>query len=49
MRAVLRIPRLTKLYHDMIRGEKMQEFASLDMVYERHYTKVAEDLGLVKG
>ena len=46
MRAVLRVPRLTKLYHDLIRGENMHEFSSLDRIYEGHFNKVAEDLGL---
>jgi len=48
MRAVLRVPRLTKQYHDMVRGEEMAEFACLDEVYERHYGKVAEELGLAE-
>ena len=48
MRAVLRVPRLTKQYHDMVRGEEMAEFACLDEVYERHYGKVAEELGLTE-
>ena len=37
MRAVLRVPRLCKKYHDKIRVENMEEFGALDEVYQEHY------------
>jgi hypothetical protein len=41
----MRVPRLTKLYHDSIKQSKMEEFASLDGVYEKHFQIVAEEHG----
>ena len=37
MRSVLRIPRLCKQYHDKVREGNMDEFKSLEYVYQRHY------------
>ena len=37
MRAILRVPRLCKKYHDKIRLENMEEFGALDEVYKEHY------------
>lgn len=41
MKAVLRLPRLCKQYHDLIREEKMPEFESLELVFNRHYENLA--------
>ena len=43
MRAVMRVPRLTKQYHDSIRQDKIPELASLDGVYEKHFQLVADE------
>ena len=43
LRAVLRIPRLTRLYHDLIRRDGRDEFESLDQVYDLHFKTVAAD------
>lgn len=43
MRAVLRVPRLCTMYHDMIRRAEMPEFDCLDDIYERHYTVVRKE------
>lgn len=48
MRAILRIPRLCKLYHDRVRAEKMKEFQILEDIYEEHFKIVSsqnENLG----
>lgn len=37
MRSVLRIPRLCKQFHDKVREGNMDEFKSLDYVYQRHF------------
>ena len=43
LRAVLRIPRLTRLYHDLIRRDGLDEFASLDQVYDLHFKTAVGD------
>lgn len=43
MRAVLRIPRLCKLYHDRVRADKMKEFQILEDIYEEHFKIVSND------
>jgi hypothetical protein len=43
LRAVLRIPRLTRMYHDLIRVDGKDEFESLDHVYDIHFKTVAAD------
>jgi len=42
LRAVMRIPRLTRLYHDLIRRDGLDEFASLDQVYDLHFKTVGD-------
>lgn len=37
MKAVLRVPRLTKQYHDMTRDHHLPEFDSIEKIYDRHY------------
>jgi len=37
MKGVLRVPCLTKKYHDLIREEKMPEFESLEYVFNNYY------------
>lgn len=37
MKAVLRVPFLTKKYHDLIREHNMEEFDSLETVYAEHF------------
>lgn len=41
MRAVLRIPRLCKQYHDMINDGAKDDFECLNEVYDRHFTVIA--------
>ena len=43
MRAILRIPRLCKLYHDRVRSDKMKEFQILDDIYEEHFKIVSNE------
>lgn len=43
MRAVLRIPRLTRMYHEKIKRENMDEFECLDKIYDEHFVKMTED------
>ena len=42
MKAVLRLPMLTKKYHDLVREQKMPEFESLELVYKHHYENLAD-------
>lgn len=42
VKAVLRIPILTKKFHDLIQKENMDEFDSLDLVYRKHFDLVGE-------
>jgi len=44
MRAVLRVPRLTKQYQDMVREERIPEFDCIEKVYQRHFEGLAEDI-----
>lgn len=44
MRAVLRVPRLCKMYHDQVRQDQMDEFQCLDKIYEAHYAVVQKEL-----
>jgi len=44
MRAVLRVPRLCKLYHDQVRQDNMEEFDPLDKIYEAHYAVVQKEV-----
>ena len=37
MKGVLRIPCLSKRYHDMIRDEHLPEFESLEYVFNNYY------------
>lgn len=41
----MRVPRLTKLYHDQIRQGNMPEFKSLDGIFENHFKLLAEEMG----
>lgn len=43
MRAVLRVPRLCKMFHDTVSGPaSRRDFQILDQLYEKHFLKVAE-------
>lgn len=44
MRAVLRIPRLTKMYHEQVKREKMDEFECLDEIYDNHFLLQTENM-----
>ena len=44
MRAILRIPRLCKLYHDRVRADKMKEFKILEDIYEEHFKIVSSEI-----
>ena len=37
MKAILRVPRLTKQFHDKLGEGKLSEFACLEKVYDHHY------------
>jgi hypothetical protein len=37
MRAVLRVPRMSKQFHDMTRIENMPEFECIEEIYNKHY------------
>ena len=43
MKACLRIPRLTKQYHDMTRDEKIPEFEAIEEIYEKHFSMTTEE------
>jgi len=40
MKAILRVPRLTKQFHDILAEGKLTEFACLSKVYDHHYEAV---------
>jgi len=44
MRAVLRVPRLAREFHDLMAAGNLSEFDCLTDVYERHYRAVGESL-----
>ena len=48
MRAILRIPRLCKLYHDKVKSDKMQEFQILEDIYEEHFKIYSDELKEMK-
>jgi hypothetical protein len=43
MRAVLRVPRLTKEYHDSLQQSANPELELLEGIYENHYDIVAKE------
>ena len=44
MRAVLRVPRLAREFHDLMAAGNLTEFACLADVYDRHYRALGESL-----
>ena len=44
MRAVLRVPRLAREFHDLMAEGRLSEFDCLTDVYERHYRALGESL-----
>lgn len=44
MKAVLRIPRLTRHYHDLVRANALPEYDCLEQVYRDHFSEFAKDL-----
>ena len=46
MKCVLRIPLLTKKFHNLIRETKMEEFESLDYVYSSHFDALGKEMEL---
>ena len=45
LRAVLRVPRLSTEYHNLIKQDHMPELKVLDGVYEKHYEIMAQEMG----
>jgi hypothetical protein len=37
MKAIIKIPRTTRMYHQCVLNEKMEPFAALTRVYEKHF------------
>lgn len=44
MKACLRIPRLTKQYHDKTREERIPEFDAIADIYEKHFSMLDEEM-----
>lgn len=44
MKAILRLPLLTKKYHDMIREQNMLEFDSLELIYAEHFNELGKEI-----
>lgn len=44
MRAVLRVPRMAKQFHDMTRIENLPEFECIEDIYNKHYELTAEEI-----
>ena len=48
IRAVLRIPRLCREFHEMVTKEKMSEFKSLESIYKKHFIEKTDGLTQVE-
>ena len=44
LKAIIRIPMLCKKYHDMIREQNMEEFDSLETIYQEHFERLEKEL-----